>query len=475
MGLSVKHQYERFPYPPINPLALPKRSQGAKLSYEFGMARLTQEPVSHRGIRILVAGAGTLEALVVAQTHPHAREVVAIDLSQNSLNRLRLRTRLAQVTRFLWKKAPIRLVCADLNDLRALEPASDYPEPPFNAQSFDYILASNVLHHSPNPQKLLTLLAERLKPSGILRLVTYPKASRLWMRKTGLWLKINGLNSDTPHLVNQAKHSIKSLPIEHPIRLCFESQPEVHTSTGIVDAFLNVCENPLSPLEWKNAAENASLECFSESHAESSQSGFLDSVIPELKNQSFWNKLQIMDDFLEICSNPILWFKKTPRKNQTEAEFNPNLNPELKHEVNTKEGTFPSETFWEMKQNLLRIQNLLEASDAQLKEWHQKFHTEVGPRVDPKNPDRNLLGLALSDYSLEDILKSERPWTDETWSDIKNPSEQELTLSCPELPDELTIPGDTLRKQADWLQVRLGTVLNTIPFRLNSKSPARTP
>src|SRR5438270_702167 len=96
-GDALRAQYERFPYPPIGRFALPLRAQGEPLRYEHGlkMAGLGQE-ASSTGIRILVAGAGTLEPLVVAQAHPRAREVVAVDISRASLDRLKSRERLAR-------------------------------------------------------------------------------------------------------------------------------------------------------------------------------------------------------------------------------------------------------------------------------------------------------------------------------------------------------------------------------------------
>ena len=65
----VRAQYERFPYPPGSALRLPVRGQGASLTWERGVALARTSPLGdlshglapdHRGLRILVAGAGTL-------------------------------------------------------------------------------------------------------------------------------------------------------------------------------------------------------------------------------------------------------------------------------------------------------------------------------------------------------------------------------------------------------------------------------
>ena len=71
-------------------MALPRPGQGQPLAYEFGLSLAQKEKGSHEGIRILVAGAGTLEGLIVAQTHPKAQEVVALDVDEVGLEFLDL-------------------------------------------------------------------------------------------------------------------------------------------------------------------------------------------------------------------------------------------------------------------------------------------------------------------------------------------------------------------------------------------------
>src|SRR4051812_12385487 len=102
MSDLVRDQYERFPYPPAPWMALPRRGQGEAL-------RLENAGIDHAGKRILVAGAGTLEGLVAAEMHPRAREIVAVDLSESSLQAMRKRIILRRVARpFSRKLPPIR-------------------------------------------------------------------------------------------------------------------------------------------------------------------------------------------------------------------------------------------------------------------------------------------------------------------------------------------------------------------------------
>lgn len=376
---ETRRQYEKFPYPPVSVLALPRRDQGQSLAYEYGSSLISGlasgKEKSHRGIRILVAGCGTFEPLVVAQMHPDAKEIVAVDLSQNSLDQVQKRIRLAQVLRFPLRIPPVRLICGDLREIQFSEP-------------FDYVLASNVLHHVPEPARLLHRLSSFLRLDGFFRIVTYPYASRIWMRKAARFFVSQGLTSNTPDLKKKAHLAIRSLSKEDPIRLCFESHLEVQHTAGLVDAFFHSCENPLRPLEWKEATHAAGLSCIGEAQSEDSRSSFLDFLLPELKSLDFWVKLQILDDLLELCSNPILWFQK---KSSPDSKI-----PELaaRQNVNLTQ---------ELKQGLDRIQSFL-PSEVSLESLWFRLKMEVGPRVHPKNHNQTLPGLAITDYPLKDLM-----------------------------------------------------------------------
>jgi len=101
----VRQQYERFPYPPIPSFALPLRKQGKLLQYELGIhflckyrkqffgSPLEEEAFTHNGKTILVVGAGTLEPLVVAQMHPQAKKIIALDISKRSLGTLKKKSK----------------------------------------------------------------------------------------------------------------------------------------------------------------------------------------------------------------------------------------------------------------------------------------------------------------------------------------------------------------------------------------------
>lgn len=390
---SVKEQYEKFPYPPLSTFLLPKKSQGESLQYELGATLAFGSETSHRGKRILVCGSGTFETLVVAQMHPHAEEIVAVDISENSIKIFNRRLSFARFQekifmRFGVEPLPkIKTICADLRT--------------FECGSFDYIIASNVLHHVEDPPALLKRLSGFLNQDGIFRLVTYPKASRLWMRETSRWLKSQGLSARTKGLRAKAGQCIKTLPLNHPVRTSFESHPEISTETGIIDAFFHSCENPLSPLEWAEACEDSGLEWVGEGQCETSQSSFLTEIIPETAPLHPWVKLQILDDLLELCVNPILWLKKSESK----ADLCLNSLPTFFQKPALIKST---DVQFEIGRGLRRVEFLLRSvPGVTLFKVLQKFREQVGPRVLERRflGPKILHGLSISELKEEDIQK----------------------------------------------------------------------
>ncbi|MGZ3687058.1 MAG: class I SAM-dependent methyltransferase [Bdellovibrionota bacterium] len=349
---EVRRRYEDFPYPPVSALALPRRAQGSSLALP--------EP----GARILVAGAGTLEALVVAQANPRAAEVLAVDLSGSSLGILRRRVWLARIARPWQRIARITTRVADLHEFHEPE---DGP--------FDFILASNVLHHVDDPAGLLRHLASLLRPEGLLRMVTYPAQSRLWMRETASYFRERGLTQQSPRLDRRCAEAIRELPEKDPRRSCFESQPETSHLSGLLDAFFHPCEHPLRPLLWKAAAESAGLTLQSEAQTETSRSTFLDVLAPACADLDAWTKLQILDDLLELCANPALWLRKTGPLGPRPAGLEPEPGLSLEGGLERARGLLAPTPLSEVLTNLAR---------------------EVGPRVDSRG--RPLPGLSILDH-----------------------------------------------------------------------------
>jgi phosphatidylethanolamine/phosphatidyl-N-methylethanolamine N-methyltransferase len=115
------------------------------------MLRLIAEAVDGRE-RVLEVAAGT--GLVTATVAQEAREVVATDYAAEMVARLQSRVRAAGLSN-------VAVEQADLYQLR------------FEAQTFDAVIAANVLHLVPDLPGALAALRRVVKPGGVLVLPTF--------------------------------------------------------------------------------------------------------------------------------------------------------------------------------------------------------------------------------------------------------------------------------------------------------------
>jgi SAM-dependent methyltransferase len=468
----VRGQYERFPYPPVSALGLPRRGEGGALAYEQGLdlARaqgllIRDAAAGHRGIRILVAGGGTLEPLVVAQVHPHAQSLTVVDFSAAALTRARRRWRWGQLRRRMRLagrgEATLPRVDWFVDDLWQ-----------WQGGPFDYIVATNVLHHTQDGAGLLARLAAWLAPNGLLRVVTYPKHSRLWLRETGAFLRANGIDQNTPHLVRRAQAVLRQLPPLHPLRLCFETHRESGTAVGIVDAFLHRCEHPLAPLEWGQAAAAAGLRLIGEGQHVLSRSVFLDELAPAAATLDTWSKLEVLDRLLELSANPVFWFCAasapgeapvlSPEEHspgrcaaETGLEFmlTPAVTPQRVFQARSPTLLLPSRSYYELGRGLRRAESILTTVGVGLPEILARLRQEVGSHFSADGK-RELPGFAASDYDARTLLAAPQPWGDVQWAALQQLAGGACHLRC----SELTPPAADLVTQARWLQGRLGSV-----------------
>jgi len=469
---AVRNQYERYPYPPVHWAALPRKDQGAKLAYEFGAKLAGDSQASHQGKRILVAGAGTLEALVVAQQHPEAQEIVAVDVSAASLSLLRRRLQLGKIRAwcaggFLPGRGLPKMSLVQA-DLREFEPGS-----------FDYIIASNILHHVEDPAALLQRMASWLKPGGLFRMMVYPKYSRFWLRQTASWLQLHGLHPQQKDIRKQALAAIQSLPLQHPVRSSFEHNSDATSDTGIVDAYLHACENPLSMMQWCEAAQASGLERVGEAHALLSQSSFLEELVPALSMLDPWRKLEILDLLLEVCANPIVWFRRKEDHQKiirsesadppcADLEMPPVVSPgnflcldqsvsvENFLQQSSRSFCLPSRIHWQLGQQCRRAEQLLPQSSVpaqiQLSQLLQRLQEEVGSRCAPLPSECELPGLSITDYDYPMLRSIPQPWDHRQWDALQAKMPHGSSLFY----QGWVWSAGSLAQQAEYLQIVVG-------------------
>lgn len=472
---QVRDQYERFPYPPVWPLAIPRLTQGQGLRFENAAGGFVVQGATssgHEGIRILVAGAGTLEPLVVAQMHPHAKEIVAVDCSNTSVERLNTRLALAGLRGYLLRSLRrrhhhlprIRVVRADLLT--------------WEDGRFDYIVATNVLHHLPEPPKMLARLAGWLAPGGLLRLVTYAHQSRYWVRQTAQWLALSGVHVDTPGLRRACHRAVARLPIGHPVRSSFRASSERAHPASLVDAYFHACDNPLTPLEWKRACDACGLRLIGEGQHPCSRSEVLDQLIPEMKSLGVWEKLQVLDDVLELASNPVLWLRKeTALANESGLPTTPTRLMgmsvpaagknvlALDHPaalVLNEPYLLPSQTYFDLRQGVDRAKSLLDTVGIHVEHVIKAMGTEFGPRW-TRDQKEVLHGLTLSEYDYFALQGALQPWGDAQWSEQAGRFGTAVRVVA---GNGLVAQHGNLCDQARWLQMVLGPTMAFIPIRI---------
>lgn len=159
-------QYETYPYPPRDPKDEARRlitgspSHLAEIQHYGFAGRLPQG----RPFRALIAGGGTGDALVMlTQQLVNARipaEITYLDLSRQSrsIAEARLKARNLKSVQF---------VTGSLLDAPNLAPGP-----------WDYIDCCGVLHHLPNPDQGLHILASILAPNGVIGLMLYGELGR---------------------------------------------------------------------------------------------------------------------------------------------------------------------------------------------------------------------------------------------------------------------------------------------------------
>lgn len=309
---KVQEQYERFPYPTHGMSQLlfgkPSLFQSHVLSYEWGQFLRTGRFIPHTAAtRILVAGCGTFEPLVVCRAHPHA-EITALDISEKSLAQLKFRSRLQPYSRGL------RFVKADLH--QDLQPTLG---------EFDYILCTGVLHHTDKPEKMLATLRSLLKPTGVMRLMMYPQHSRYWIYELIDFFSEIGLSAHTPDLREKCLQAIQDLEPQHPLRTSFENYADSRNMAGLIDGFFHAHDKPLAWSQFRKICRENELSLLGFGHAWHSQPGSFEKALraevwkgkctPQLLqdflNLGAWERIEFLDLLHELSVNPVFWLGAT--------------------------------------------------------------------------------------------------------------------------------------------------------------------
>ncbi|MGZ3650500.1 MAG: class I SAM-dependent methyltransferase [Bdellovibrionota bacterium] len=275
---EVEALYESRPYPPVGYLGgLFQRirwEERQTLNYRalFGAAWGSTAEAAARP-RILVAGCGTFEPLVVALANPFA-EIVAVDLSARSLAILKRQARLRGLG------SRIFALQADLTNL------------PESLGSFDFIIATGVLHHLPDPAAGLRALVARSSEKAVFRFMIYSYWGRSLLY--GAKALAEELGVKTPA---EFRRMIDSLPADHPYKIYFHLYSDSRTDTGVADGFLHPCDQAFTASGLRDLLSANGLTTSLFLHGPQPQ------LAPLPPSSGEWDRLAILEALGELQEN----------------------------------------------------------------------------------------------------------------------------------------------------------------------------
>ena len=233
---KVREQYENFPYPFRNPndeynrlIQSPVFTLAAIDHMVFGGTRDWTRP-----LRILVAGAGTGDAVIaIAQNMLNAHvpgEVVYLDLSTASRQIAEDRARIRKLNNILFRSGSILDLSANVDGY------------------FDFINCTGVLHHLEDPSAGLHALSEVLAPDGGMNLMVYATLGRAGVYSMQRMLRQIAPPSMSPaERVAVARRLVATLPQTNLLSRSsnitdHRVKPGPEGDAGIFDLLLHSCD-----------------------------------------------------------------------------------------------------------------------------------------------------------------------------------------------------------------------------------------
>lgn len=262
---DVAALYNARPYPPVgflSPFLQPvRRDDLPLLNYQAGYGACYGFGALKKP-RILVAGCGTIEPVAVALANPGA-DILAVDISEASLKKLRWQAKA--------RKVNIRTLHSDFTSL--------------NEGKFDYIVATGVLHHLPDPVAGIRALVARANERAVFRLMVYSRFGRELLYGAKRLGQLLGIK--TPRAF---RRMITALPADHPYRVYFHLYSDAVTDAGLCDGYLHPCDQPFDAISLREFLGRAGLEVHRFLHKPSGQA-------------SGWTGLAVKESLAELEEN----------------------------------------------------------------------------------------------------------------------------------------------------------------------------
>ena len=223
--VTVKQQYEAFPYPERDPEDERSRLIAGSPSHPLEMDHFLWKGQRDwtRSLRVLVAGGGTGDGLIqlatVLQQLGLPAEITYVDLSTAS-------RAIAE------KRAEVRGLTSITFHTGSLLDAAQYG-------SFDYIDCCGVLHHLPDPGAGFTALRGALAPGGGMGFMVYAPYGRsgVYPLQEAFAALFEGLPPEAR--LAQARTIVEALPAGHPFRANLNLGDHHASDAGFYDLLLH--------------------------------------------------------------------------------------------------------------------------------------------------------------------------------------------------------------------------------------------
>ena len=286
---KVKEQYEESPYPrwlslsiPTSPKLFPIYLNDKKLNILNDKIFKIHKP------KILIAGCGTGQhSIEISQTIANC-EILAIDLSLNSLSYAKRKSQELNINN-------IEYVQSDILNLNK-----------FNKQ-FDMIDCVGVLHHMDYPIKGWQCLLDSLKHEGIIRIGLYSEIGRKDIIK--IKEEINKLNIDCnlDEMVSFRDNIIKSDEKHHQSLL---SMNDFYSASEFRDLLFNIQEHRFSLKQIKDILGTLGLNfCGFENQKIINQFNKMHFNKNDLYNLDLWDQLEQSENNL-FSEMYVFWCQK---------------------------------------------------------------------------------------------------------------------------------------------------------------------
>jgi SAM-dependent methyltransferase len=237
MSDPVEQQYTRwsYPQPVMNLRRLWQNCDPSLLGLHY--AYWPDRPY-WPGMRILVVGCGPNQAANLAYRNPQAA-VLGVDVSAAAINHETL-------LKAKYGLDNLELAVLAIDDLDTLE------------REFDFIVATGVLHHLPDPPVALARLGRRLAPHGVISVMVYGRYFRAGVYMLQELFRRVGLGQSVED-VAIVRQTLANLQPDHLVRNYMRAVQDLGSDAGIVDTFLHTADQSYTVEGCLSLVEQAGL------------------------------------------------------------------------------------------------------------------------------------------------------------------------------------------------------------------------